>query len=241
MHAASPVTALYFPATHSIHSPPFDPVYPGTHSHAEPAVCPVANVTEFARQAVHVVSKKASTAAEYLLTPQSVHGAVSVYCLYFPAEHVVHGPPFGPVHPLLHQQSPIHVFPLFQVPMLDGQLMHVVSAVAPTAVEYLLSAHSVHAAAPMTALNFPAKHATHVPPFGPVDPMLQRQLPITVFPAPVVPELDGQLWHLVSAIAPISAEYLLTAQSVHGASPVTPLYFPATQAIHAPPFGPVYP
>ncbi len=89
-----------------------------------------------------------------------------------------------------------------------GQLKHVLSVVAPGAVEYLpamqpvqvLSAEapkvveylpaaqsvqteapaaeylpapqSMHEAAPVTALNFPAPHATHVPPFGPVWPAL---------------------------------------------------------------------
>ena len=67
-----------------------------------------------------------------------------------------------------------------------GQLAHMLSAGAPEVVEYLpamqpvqvLSAEwpgvveylpvpqSMHEAAPVSALNFPASHATHVPPFG---------------------------------------------------------------------------
>jgi hypothetical protein len=68
------------------------------------------------------------------------------------------------------------------------QLKHVLSAEAPgvveylpamqpvqvlsVVVEYLPAPQSMHEAAPVTALNFPASHATHVPPFGPVWPAL---------------------------------------------------------------------
>ena len=68
------------------------------------------------------------------------------------------------------------------------QLKHVLSAEAPGVVEYLPAMQpvqvlsvvmeylpapqSMHEAAPVTALNFPASHATHVPPFGPVWPAL---------------------------------------------------------------------
>ena len=53
-----------------------------------------------------------------------------------------------------------------------GQLKHVITAEAPVVVEYLPATQSMHEAAPVTALNFPAPHATHVPPFGPVWPAL---------------------------------------------------------------------
>jgi hypothetical protein len=54
-------------------------------------------------------------------------------------------------------------------------------------------------------------------------------------------EFDGQPEHAASAVAASDAEYLPAAQSVHNAAPVPGLYFPATHAANAPPFGPVYP
>jgi hypothetical protein len=35
-----------------------------------------------------------------------------------------------------------------------------------------LAGHAVHAAGPVASLYFPASHAVHVPPFGPVNPAL---------------------------------------------------------------------
>jgi hypothetical protein len=52
------------------------------------------------------------------------------------------------------------------------QSMHELATDAPVPVEYLPSPQSMHEAAPVTVLNFPAPHATHVPPFGPVWPAL---------------------------------------------------------------------
>ncbi len=52
------------------------------------------------------------------------------------------------------------------------QSMHELATVALVPVEYLPAPQSMHEAAPVTALNFPASHATHVPPFGPVWPAL---------------------------------------------------------------------
>ena len=52
------------------------------------------------------------------------------------------------------------------------QSMHHLAADAPVVGEYFPAPQSMHEAAPVTALNFPASHATHVPPFGPVWPAL---------------------------------------------------------------------
>jgi hypothetical protein len=52
------------------------------------------------------------------------------------------------------------------------QLMQELATVAPVVVEYLPAPQSMHEAAPVTALNFPDAHATHVPPLGPVWPAL---------------------------------------------------------------------
>ena len=66
------------------------------------AVCPVADVTAFAGQAVHVEANVAPTAAEYVLRLQSVHAADPVTILNFPATQAVHVPPSGPVEPAAH-------------------------------------------------------------------------------------------------------------------------------------------
>lgn len=47
---------------------------------------------------------------------------------------------------------------------------------APVAVEYLPASQLVHETLPYTILYFPAVHAKHKPPLGPVNPGLQTQL-----------------------------------------------------------------
>jgi hypothetical protein len=41
--------------------------------------------------------------------------------------------------------------------------------------------------------------------------------------------------------APVTDEYVPAEQFVHASLPLVVLYFPATQAVHAPPSGPVNP
>ena len=52
------------------------------------AVCPVADVTAFAGQAVHVEAAVAPTAAEYVFRLQSVHAADPVAILYLSLIHI---------------------------------------------------------------------------------------------------------------------------------------------------------
>ena len=52
-------------------------------------------------------------------------------------------------------------------------------------------------------------------------------------------ELVGHPRQVVATVAPTVAEYVLAVQSVHAAVPVVILYFPTTQAVQTPPFGPV--
>jgi hypothetical protein len=54
-------------------------------------------------------------------------------------------------------------------------------------------------------------------------------------------ELVGQTIHNPADTAPAVAEYVPEKQLVHPTEPVVVLYFPATQAVHGPPSGPVYP
>ena len=61
--------------------------------------------------------------------------------------------------------------------------------------------------------------------------------------APVVVEYLPALQtaQLPCAIAPMLERYLPALHSVHEAEPIISLYFPATQAVHGPPFGPANP
>ncbi len=54
-------------------------------------------------------------------------------------------------------------------------------------------------------------------------------------------ELAGHATHVVATVAPVVVEYVPAPQSVHAALPVIFLCFPATQATHGPPSGPVKP
>jgi hypothetical protein len=80
----------------------------------------------------------------------------------------------------------------------------------------------------------------HAPPSGPVEPALQVQLVKAALPAGEL-DSDGQATHVELANFFASVEYLPVPQSVHTADPVNGLYFPATQSVHVPPFGPVEP
>ena len=99
-------------------------------------------------------------------------------------------------------------------------MLHVELAEAPTAVEYVPAAQSEQVAVPVNVLYFPASHAVHVPPSGPVDPALHV--------------------HAVKEVLPTGA-LEFAGQSVQAANPFTALYCPATHAAQGPPFGPVDP
>jgi hypothetical protein len=114
------------------------------------------------------------------------------------------------------------------------QSMHHLAADEPGVVEYFPAPQSMHEAAPVTALNFPASHATHVPPFGPVCPGLHRQSVVAMLAAA---ELEDalQLAHVLSAEAPGVVEYLPAPQSMHELATVAPVvarYLPAPQSMH---------
>ena len=114
-----------------------------------------------------------------------------------------------------------------------GQEMHVEIDTCPSFVEYFPVPQSEQVAVPVNALYFPATHAAHRPPFGPVDPALQVQLVKAVLPTSEL-EFDGQTLHVEFAEAPTAVEYVPAPQSVHRAVPVNALYLPATHAIHGP-------
>ena len=155
-----------------------------------------------------------------------MHKASPVDVLYFPATHTVQEPPEFPVHPALHVQLVKDALPAGELEF-DGQAMHVELAEAPTAVEnvpatqlvhasdtpvaavavlpYVPAPQTVHAADPVDALYFPATHAVHVTPSGPVHPALQVQFVKDALPAGEL-EFDGQAMHVELAEAPTAVE-----------------------------------
>ena len=121
------------------------------------------------------------------------------------------------------------VLPLGDIPF-DGQALQVALDDAATAAEYLLATHRVHGTGPGIVLYLPASHALHVPPLGPLHPLLQVQLVETALPAGDW-AFDGQALH-VAADAPDTLEYVPDVHCVHTAAAVNVLYLPASHAVH---------
>jgi hypothetical protein len=85
-------------------------------------------------------------------TGHASHGAVPVSALYLPTEQPTHGPPFGPVKPLLHSHSVTAVPP-------GGALEwagHLAHSAAPAAGEYVSAGQSVQAVE-AARVHFPVK------------------------------------------------------------------------------------
>jgi hypothetical protein len=89
---------------------------------------------------------------------------------------------------------------------------HDVQDEAPLA-EYVFAGHVTHVALPDAFFIFPASHAGHGPPFGPVYPGLQEQDVTIMLPAD---------------------EFELAVQLVHAALPDAFLYVPAAHMAHCP-------
>jgi hypothetical protein len=214
-----PVSILNLPATQAVHARPSGLVYPTLHVQAAGAELAI---------------------GELEFTGQSVHTALPVAILYFPATQALHGPdPSGPKKPTLHTQAVRATLEIGELE-LAGHPIQVVAIVAPTVVENVPAEQSVQTALPVAILYLPATHAVHTPPSGPVNPTLQVQalratLAIGEF------EFVGHSVHCDSAIACVNCPYFPAPQSVQTALPVAILYFPATQAVHVPPAGPVNP
>ena len=83
--------------------------------------------------------------------------------------------------------------------------MHRTALVAPVAAEYVPAPQSVHAADPVDTLYFPASHAVHVPPTGPVDPALQVHFVKAELPTGEL-EFDVHALHVELAEAPTAVE-----------------------------------
>ena len=94
---------------------------------------------------------------------QAMHSAAPVWLLYLPATHGTQVPPLGPDEPALQVQSACSSLAAGALEC-GGHVWHT-SDVAPTVVEYLPSKQSVHKAAPVATLYFPATQFEHEPPF----------------------------------------------------------------------------
>jgi len=180
-----PVVGLNFPAMHTEHNPPLGPVYPVLQTQLAFAVdaagdcvncghpwqlvvndAPGVGLYLPASQFKQELSNVAPVVVRYLPALQSVHTAAPVVVLYFPAAHAAQFPPLGPVNPTLQTQLVCAVDPAADC-AFDGQFVQVLDAVAPTAAEYVLAPQSVHTAAPVVVLYFPAAQAEQAP-AGPV-------------------------------------------------------------------------
>jgi hypothetical protein len=154
-------------------------------------------------------------AKEFEFSGHSKQASAPAAVLYFPAIHVEHGPPPGPVAPASHVQLVKAELPA-GASELVGQSKHVESAIAPTAVEYLPCPQSLQASGPAAVLYFPAIHVEHGPPPGPVAPALHVQLVKAELPAGAS-DCVVQSKPVESAVAPTAAEYLPVEQGVQPA------------------------
>ena len=84
---------------------------------------------------------------------------------------------------------------------------------------------------PTTDLYFPAAQFVQLPPLGPFDPALHRQLVWKELPAGAL-EFVGHSTHALSNACAVAEEYLPAPQSTQAKSPTPLLYLPATQPTH---------
>ena len=211
--SAPPSASLNLPATQCVQGPPFDPVYPLTHKHS------------------------ALPASLSVLAGHGVHSADPDSALYVDARHRLQLPG-GPVSPggQTPRQSDASSLPGADslpspqgkhwssepaptVPeyLPAGQAVQTCGATAPTASEYLPSTQLVHCALPLFSSNFPAGHNVQAAPSDPNEPLLHVQLATAVLPAAEL-ECSGHDVQVDSSIAPVAAENLPAAQSMHPAS-----------------------
>jgi hypothetical protein len=134
VHAPTPVSGLYVPATHSVHGPPSDPEEPALQVQLVADVDP---------------------AGEYEFVGQPVHDRAPRTALYVPAVHKVKGPPGAPEYPTFAMQAVIEVLPNANVELPVG---HIVAAVIPIAFVYVPITSCVHAAPPPSAPKYPMLH-----------------------------------------------------------------------------------
>ena len=168
-----------------------------------------------------------------------MHAPGPLETLYLPGTHDEQGPPLLPDAPALHLQSDRLSLPDGESER-KGHAVQVDSDVAPVEAEYFPDPHSLHGAVPGSALNLPALHWVQAPPLLPLLPALHRQAPMLLLAAGE-DESVGQSKQDDSVVALSVFEYFPEPQLSHALAPALALYFPATQAVHVPPFGPEVP
>ena len=132
-----------------------------------------------------------------VLFAHSVHSAPPICALNVPATHARHGPPSGPVYPLLHTHAALDPADS----EFAGQLEHAKLDVAPAALENVFAEQFVHTAVPVTVLYLPGTHSAHGPPFAPLAPALHVHAVIRELPATEL-EMFGQLRQTSELFAP---------------------------------------
>jgi hypothetical protein len=209
VHPPLPVTILYFPAAQAEHVPPFGPVNPRLQTQLLNAVEPLTDC-ELLGQSLQVLLAEAPTVVEYLLTPQfkQVLAVVApVVVEYLPASQLVQfaapANEYVPAPQLVQEAELVCDVKPENLPA--PQLEQVSTVVAPTAAENLPAPQSMHAELPVMILYFPARHAVHAPPFGPVYPRLQRQLLERLLPLRDC-EFPGQIVQVSTPVAPPTVE-----------------------------------
>ncbi len=171
------------------------------HVHVPTTLAPTATEYEFAGQPTHAAEAVFPIVTEYVPASQSEQTALPALVLYFPATHRTHAPG-SPVLPAAQSNSHAAnaVLPAGETPP-SPQDVHALAPVAPVAPDHVPATQSEHAALPLLVLNLPATQAEHVPPFAPVNPMLQVQISLPT----VEMEFKAQLKQVV---APEIAEYV---------------------------------
>ena len=135
--------------------------------------------------------------------------------VYVPAVQLVQDPPSGPIKPLdplLHVQSLRTSLPDGDDDW-DGQLEHVLDAVAPEIVEYLPPTQRAQEAGPEEILYVPAVQLVQDPPLAPLNPLLHVQSLRASLPDGD-DDWEGQLRQVPDVVAARLVEYLPAAQNV---------------------------
>jgi hypothetical protein len=238
VQAALPLAFLNVPTAHGEHAPPSGPVDPALQVQAARAELKLGEL-ESPGHARQVDAAVAPAVAEYVPTPQLEQAALPPPSLYVPAPHGVHAPPFRPVYPALQVQAVSAELKLGELES-PGHARQVIETVAPVEIEYVPAPHGVQVALPVKILYVPTPHGEHAPPFRPVYPALQVQAASAELKLGEL-ESPGHARQVVTAVAPVEAEYVPAPHGVQVPLPVAILYVPTPHGEHVPPSGPVDP